>query len=589
MKVNSDVRAFVIGLLVIGLPALAVGFVLVRPIYNVLSPAEESKDVSVAVAATFEPPATKAKESLRVSGAVLEQGKPLPAGHARVTVRRLNDASQQSVSVAIKDGKFDSGETAAFRDYSRTDRLNIQTDVSKPDKALLISQTLYLNTFPPLRPGTAKATLSLLVIFSIAYFWAFTGVSTPYKNQAAIIVSYLMMNAFLALPFMAFYVLGRYQAVAEVARDVAWSAPVGILPAVPLHDSDGKPATEVEPEWVMNIGGIVIERPQASAIVEQQVVSEAKPGPGTDGAGVALGTTQTDSQTSTVTEGAVKPASTQSGADAAAGSQPQPTTAPVQFAVQGGLVIPVYVLVLSIIGGAINMTRVLPAYQREGQSLDISPHRWLRRVGERLMKHERLSEAFETMFAEGQAPNPKSGEHRGDGSASQRDEDGTETATFTVVATLGRNREAAQQSHVGMSGRQASAAALCADTEKKPVASQTDASSAGGGADASSRTPEGKGHIGPKKVTAAERAAKWRQDLITQHMYLLSSPFLAIAVFYLLDWLDLRKKPLLVLVSFSIGLVSDQILSKILSVVKPVLAPGDAEAPTNGDAKSPQT
>ena len=284
----------------------------------------------------------------------------------------------------------------------------------------------------------------------------------------------------------------------------------------------------------MNIGGIVIERPQTSAIVEQHVVSAETPGPARAGRVWHRARHKRTVRLVPSRRERSSRRSTQSGADAAAGSQPQPTTAPVQFAVQGGLVIPVYVLVLSIIGGAINMTRVLPAYQREGQSLDISPHRWLRRVGERLMKNERLSEAFETVFAAGQAPNPKSGEPRGDESASQRDEDGTETATFMVVATLGRNREAAQQSHVGMSGRQASAVALRADTETKPVAGHMDASSAGGGADAGSRTPEGKGHIEPKKLTAAERAAKWRQGLITQHMYLLSSPFLAIAVFYLL-------------------------------------------------------
>jgi hypothetical protein len=73
---------------------------------------------------------------------------------------------------------------------------------------------------------------------------------------------------------------------------------------------------------------------------------------------------------------------------------------------------------------------------------------------------------------------------------------------------------------------------------------------------------------------------------MTQHMYLLSSPFLAIAVFYLLDWLDLRKKALLVLVSFSIGLVSDQILSRILSVVKPVLAVNSSDDATKVDVKS---
>ena len=90
-------------------------------------------------------------------------------------------------------------------------------------------------------------------------------------------------------------------------------------------------------------------------------------------------------------------------------------------------------------------------------------------------------------------------------------------------------------------------------------------------------------------MTPGELAAVWRQGLITQHMYLLSAPFLAIAVFYLLDWLDLRKKALLVLVSFSVGLISDKILSAILSVVEPVLKSARSSDGTKVDVKADAT
>ena len=89
-------------------------------------------------------------------------------------------------------------------------------------------------------------------------------------------------------------------------------------------------------------------------------------------------------------------------------------------------------------------------------------------------------------------------------------------------------------------------------------------------------------------LTPVEVAAIWRQGLITQHMYLLAAPFLAIAVFYLLDWLDMQKKPLLVLASLSVGLTSDKILSAILSVVVPIL---DRKGDNKGmqvDVKTPQ-
>jgi hypothetical protein len=49
-------------------------------------------------------------------------------------------------------------------------------------------------------------------------------------------------------------------------------------------------------------------------------------------------------------------------------------------------------------------------------------------------------------------------------------------------------------------------------------------------------------------------------------MYLISAPFVAIATYYLLSWLDMRKVEMLVLVSFSVGLISEAILSRILDV-----------------------
>jgi hypothetical protein len=40
--------------------------------------------------------------------------------------------------------------------------------------------------------------------------------------------------------------------------------------------------------------------------------------------------------------------------------------------VQGGLVVPLYVIILSVIGGAINMTRKVPGFQKEGEDSDFS-------------------------------------------------------------------------------------------------------------------------------------------------------------------------------------------------------------------------
>lgn len=63
----------------------------------------------------------------------------------------------------------------------------------------------------------------------------------------------------------------------------------------------------------------------------------------------------------------------------------------------------------------------------------------------------------------------------------------------------------------------------------------------------------------------------WRVGLIKEYMYLISAPFLAIVTYYLLLWLDLTQKPVIVLGSFAVGLISDQIVERIIKVVQGLL------------------
>jgi hypothetical protein len=61
-----------------------------------------------------------------------------------------------------------------------------------------------------------------------------------------------------------------------------------------------------------------------------------------------------------------------------------------------------------------------------------------------------------------------------------------------------------------------------------------------------------------------EAAAYIRKQLIDSYMYLLAAPFLAIAVYYLLQVVATNTaKPVLVLMAFSTGLISDSIVSRI--------------------------
>jgi len=68
-----------------------------------------------------------------------------------------------------------------------------------------------------------------------------------------------------------------------------------------------------------------------------------------------------------------------------------------------------------------------------------------------------------------------------------------------------------------------------------------------------------------------------------------SAPFLAIATYYLLLWLDLTPKPVIVLVSFSVGLISDQIIERLIDVVRGLLNPDAKKAAAKAAAAGSRT
>jgi hypothetical protein len=70
-----------------------------------------------------------------------------------------------------------------------------------------------------------------------------------------------------------------------------------------------------------------------------------------------------------------------------------------------------------------------------------------------------------------------------------------------------------------------------------------------------------------------EAAAEIRKHLIDSYMYLLAAPFLAIAVYYLLQIIaDDTAEPVLVLMAFATGLISDAIVSRITDFAENTIA-----------------
>lgn len=146
--------------------------------------------------------------------------------------------------------------------------------------------------------------------------------------------------------------------------------------------------------------------------------------------------------------------------------------------IAGGLIIPFFILVLSTIGGAINMTRKVPEYHDDAQ-------------------------------------------HAAD------------PLTRLVSRSVSGLRSLVGRPAAGAGGAEAGV--------QRPVAA-------------------GDGELLP-----------WRIGLVKEYMYLVSAPFLAIATYYLLLWLDMTQKPVVVLVSFSVGLMSDRIVERIIEIVGSVI------------------
>jgi hypothetical protein len=569
---RSEAFSIAVGFLVL-VTAAAVIYLLVTRVYVFLTPADTLPAGALTMGVYFDDETNGT--GLRVYGDVLEAGKPVGSGHAHVTVRRLNDALVQSVSVLVTGGRFDSGSQPAFRVLRASDRLNIGVEVSRADTTLVAKGETFLNAYPPLRPSSVRWTAAALLATSVVFFWAFTGVATPRKNQAAIIFSYVVMMLFLALPFMAFYVLGRYQAVAQVAQDVAGSTPVGVLPAVPLNDSDGNVANGIEREWVLNIGGLVTTRPATGDATTGQPASigdrakgdqDPKSPPAKNG--------ETPSAVGDMPERAHDgaPPRVPSG-----DPESKTSTGVPDYIIEGGIVIPLYVLVLSIIGGAINMTRMLPVYQREAQTL-INPRDWLRTVGGTV-----LAKGLGTAPPAAASDDRLGGSLATEGQSTDSVIDPGTTVSILATPSTGGGTAVLPAVTVAVTKTAADAAPADADVSRPPEAPPSSSEQMPVG-----RTTTVTATPATTALTPVEVAAIWRQGLITQHMYLLAAPFLAIAVFYLLDWLDMQKKPLLVLASLSVGLTSDKILSAILSVVVPIL---DRKGDNNGmqvDVKTPQ-
>jgi len=508
-----------------------------------------------------------AKSHIKIIGDVSQSGQLVKNGSVRLTISSTeNGLFQQSVYIAYQNGHFET-EDPAFRSIRPGKPTEIKAEAMAT--GLNATATIHLNTEAPEGNAAFEYGLSAAAVVLIAVFcWAFTGRRTALKNRAAIIFSYLIIAICLAVPILAAPIM-LYKFPSLLYAMIG--SPAGLVNTHTLNEPEG------ETQWALNIGGYSYQATAKPAETSgnkkaaQGTIAEKSTGDSKAGAGAGThGATGNPSSSSNTTQ-APSPNPSKS-ADAAnppnaAPSSPSPTLAEVPVSsksesvapvveVQGGLVIPLYVIILSVIGGAINMTRKVPGFQKEGEESDFNLARPISRVGAAVINRFTRApvgsgDAATPPATPGPAaPASPTATAKPEESLEQQAQAIDEQLVPLVTAQLQRNGETdatLAQIQTLVSKMQDVYSSRKSNEPILKFASFEDWAAS---------------HPRLRELLRGG----WRVELLNQYMYLISAPFLAIVIYYILDLLGLSKQGVVVVLSFSVGLVSERIVSWILGI-----------------------
>ena len=562
---------------------------------------------------------TKDGRNLKIKGDVHLAGQPLKEGSVRLTVTRQEPAFEQSVSADLKNGRFEI-EDPSFSSLRPDDQIRIKAEVSSSQLRDTTTDELYLNIGPPSLPLAGEIALWGAVVAVIGVFlFAFTGKKTPGKNRTAIILSYCIIGISLAVPLLAPVLLLRAFPRARCAMN---AAPAGIVVTPIGKDSD------VHTQWALNIGGYSTQR-----LADLSGPSENSPTTADASQGRA-GTTLNASSQPTNVSGTIRDAvpisenlqqrstmtpnaypgekqiiSGNAGTSGTNSLKPSgslragkdPTCSDV-MTVDGGLVIPLYVVILSVIGGAINMTRKVPRYQREGEHSEVS----LPPVG-RLFSFKRWKKNAPNqgqVSSKTENPEEAAGSEKGKYALDQYVTAAESVAKDTTAGGTESNAEDGRSNAEGKTAEQQSIphgakeidsqldeivkeqVRRTADTDgamsriRSLVQQMRDLFDARKDDDRILGFESFEDWLGNRVNLRELLGSNWRVELLNQYMYLISAPFLAIVAYYLLELLGVAsKQPIVVLISFSVGLISERIVSSILGVATGYLRGGASSQP----------
>jgi hypothetical protein len=389
----------------------------------------------------------------------------------------------QTILLKIVNGEFTTTEPAIS--VGKDERIRVSAEAWSPAFTGPAKDEVLIGIAEPISSRLAYTILfGLALLFAGLALFSFTGPDDKRgKNRLAITLSYIGVIIFVAIPLVAPIVLTQFF---PEFLDQMKVPPVGLIVAK-AQDRDPP-----EAQWVLNIGGCTSLNAEESGDSKAtksgaaRLLSTSNPSSSpmaTASLGAEQALSATRPQNSILDPSDLTPS----------GATDREATKPL--VVSGGLVVPLYVIILSVIGGAINITRKMPVLQWQAETprharipqFLMSP---LERFGRAVMKSP--SKWFVRQLPESSNRPNQTKRHPGSAGDAGQQTSSQESAEAPVH----------QESEPGKQQTN-----ITPETARRGEEAEKD-------------------RDGTKMDGEHQEIQHWRKELLTQHMYLISAPFL---------------------------------------------------------------
>lgn len=280
---------------------------------------------------------------IAVSGVVQFDGKPVSSGNVHIVVEGAKTKRYLGGTVVslAADGRFEASALRIARDDDPKSTRRVtatfsgQIQAEKKTKEVSGEATAYLNFTPPW--GRLVVTMAGGVVLLLVWLlYLFTSGMSRRKGRLLFGTMYFMTFLSLAVPVGTTLWFSQNSYMQELAA----TAPMGLV--------QGTAPGTTGVQWLVNIGGMVPDKSaRAEAGFEAERVADASPSPA--GARARLVAIASDDRDPSALK-RLEPAP-------AAGDRGSAPT-------HGGLIVPLYVVLLAMFGAGINMTRKVPEIQK---------------------------------------------------------------------------------------------------------------------------------------------------------------------------------------------------------------------------------